>query len=544
MGMGEPSSRDQPMAGANDGSPTSSQSWLMWYMVILNTLAFAGRAVPLPILSNVLMIDFNVAPSLVGVLIAIYPITTMIVSPLAAMVSVRTQRLVLLNGVAGVLMATSIGLLSLMLILRDLVGVTASLYAFAVFRAVQGAAFALFSVSNNALLVRSFPADVAYVFALIEVGIGLGSKFGRTIGGVFWDIGGYAFPFIFAMACVLGWVLLGFTFMSDFDMNTRSGPDAAEGSLEDGSSKLQPPAREAGHEVPWLSLMRPRTVLGMASAFVTMFQAGFVDTMLPPLLAITMDAPLKGIGWSGQESFLGLYFTAVCAGYVFTSFLTSQVFKYKLASFETIIAIGSLGAFLGCIIVPPQPFLEEMVFAAMAPAGVVVAQFLIGFLVTAAPLGPVFVSSLPLMQDEVKDMGPVAEEQVAGLFTVSFSLGEATGPILSGILVQQFGFPTALAATMPLFFSLFIAAIILRNPWRRGVGDVQCVMYAETPRRSPRWELTRSKTQPEDASFRPEDSRARSHDLQPPPWRCLPIQELLPTSVRQLLQPLWHSRND
>ncbi|CAE8590458.1 unnamed protein product [Polarella glacialis] len=340
----------------------------------------------------------------------------------------------------SLLLATSTELLHLL-------GPNGAAVAVTVLRAMQGVTHSFYLAANTSLITRRFPKILSYVIGMAEVAVGTGAQFGRLVGGFLYQAGGFAYPFGLVAVMQVFCASLGYAFFDEI-APPRSFSSGAEGGTKEGSF-----ARDT---LPWKMLVTPRVAVALAGVFVSYLMTGLYDATLPQHLEKHLGPISVGL--------VSIIMSVRSVAYLIVSWFCANALHRNQVSFERLLAIGSGCVVVGLILVAPQSFVTraESTMAGVPEPPTVwlwVVQIL-ALSISSAGNAMLFVPALPLMQSEVSYLGMGAAEQVTLLFMGGMSAGEAFGPIIGGLLLEQFGFEFTTAAFALLLVPLQVVTLL------------------------------------------------------------------------------------
>jgi predicted MFS family arabinose efflux permease len=426
-------------------SMATEKKWLQIYVLLLATMAFVGRAIPLSFLPICLETDFEQSSSSIGVVMALYPLSALITTPWASAIARSTRRIITLHSLAIVMIACAMALSAAAPYFQAAFGSAAGTVWIGVCRALQGVGASFYLSSNTCLLARNFPDDLTYLIAMTEVAVGAGGQIGRMAGGFLYDFGGLSCPFL---CCALFQMIFGFVGLAfETEISTPLEEQASEGIQK----TAQHNAAQESKLMPWSSLLKARVCLGALAAFMMYFLDGVIGATILQWMSVHLAPVSVGI-MSVCTSF-----RSVC--YLITSFILAQFMHGQLISYECLIICGSMLALVRINLLAPQQFIidAQTMLTGSGPSyeSMWVVQ-LLSFAICSSGNACLFVPSLPLMQSEVHEFGPIAVEQVAEVFVMMMTLGEMVGPLFGGMLVENFGFVVSTQIVAFLFIPMFL----------------------------------------------------------------------------------------
>jgi len=422
---------------------------LFRYILLVATLAFTGRALPLSFLPIVLQTDFKQSGTVVGIVMAIYPLGALVITPVAARVARGTQRIVALHSLAIIAVAIAMLLTSVTPVVHSWFGNLCAVLWLSLCRLAQGMGVSLYLAANTSLITRRFAHQLPYTVAMTEVCVGAGSQLGRVVGGFLFDVGGFALPFVLVG---IGQVLVG-TWGFRFEETREANVPECE---------AEPASEGEQRSTPMRELITLRVCLGGLCAFLIYFASAFLDAVLPQYLMVRLAPVTVGV------ISLCLSLRGLC--YITGSWVVAQLMHRRLVSFEVAVLCGLLGTSGGILLFGPQRVVAyvELLLAGTASMSLLLRWItvVLAICVFSPSAATTFVVSLPLMQSEVSRLGHgnVELEKVAEIFVTMMSLGEMTGPIFGGWLVSEVGFIIGTFILACFYWALLCLAVVSFDP--------------------------------------------------------------------------------
>mmetsp|Transcript_11277 Transcript_11277/g.29536 ORF Transcript_11277/g.29536 Transcript_11277/m.29536 type:complete len:507 (-) Transcript_11277:63-1583(-) len=280
-------------------------------------------------------------------------------------------------------------------------------------RLVQGGVAAIYEVTVSSLIMCSVPpARVAAALGLQEAARGVGLMIGPSAGGLLFSLGGFPLPFIICSAAlfILGMAVAVFL-----------PPDPAQ-------------ANEVGAKMVTFGELLYLPAVGAIILLMT-------------ALSAALTAPDPVLGPYAEERFglnpaqIGLLFSSCTIAYALLSPVIGEI-GGRFGNFKVLVA-GLVAAAAAFIVLGPSPWIPQrllprsasLLFVGMGLSGVGDSTLTCG---AAAMLQAAL--SAGHETEEVADT-------VAGLLSVSWTLGALVGPLMGATLVERFGFPRAMSLT-------------------------------------------------------------------------------------------------
>ena len=324
---------------------------------------------------------------LTGIIFAIYPLMTLLFSPLCNLLAKKVGRVPLLYAGVPLQLASTV----VFGLAEQICGLGASIWGtsgwptvvlFVVTRATQGFGAALANLAIFAIVAESFHASLGKVMGFNEVVIGVGFMAGPVVGSVLYTAGGFALPFL-AAACI---VSISFPFIILYHKQAKPH----------GAAEAKAGEKEEDHGVLkqiWL-ILTWRVALTTLILFLGTGAFGWVETILSLHLKYDLKYEDKYIGvifavinvtYSGFGLIVGAlsdrigYKSIMVAGvslsglsYVLMGPL-SPVFarawvalfpKYTFLDVERVwevLLLGLFGAFQSMLLIPTLPAMKESI---------------------------------------------------------------------------------------------------------------------------------------------------------------------------------------
>lgn len=436
--------KTSPLLDASEVSTAIAwrQTWLLRYVLLVATMAFVGRTMPLTFLPLVLKDQFGQESAVIGAVMAVYPFAALVSTPSMAGLCRRSQKIIRLHSLALLALSSAVLLSSVVSNLQIAAGTRVAMVVLFICRALQGMFASLYLSSNTILITRVFSTKIPYVIGLTEVAVGSGSNIGRIAGGFLYDLGGYPCPFLIvgaiqAVVAYVGWQM--------FDEQQSRGEEGVAGGEWKPTEKL-----------PWSSLVTPRLLVGAAGVLMVFFGQTAIEVTLPAHIQEYLGPVSMGT-LSSAISIRGIT-------YLSSSLVIAKLMHRELVSFESLIICGAVSALLGYSLQAPQPCVLRALERLWSGEALVVAQWVVQLganVLCQMGSSMLFVPSLPLMQSEVRQHGTRAVEQVAEVFVTMLSLGEMAGAIAGGAATQSLGFTRASCWLAMMYMPILIGMIFL-----------------------------------------------------------------------------------
>lgn len=289
-------------------------------------------------------------------------------------------------------------------------------------RGIEALGASAFTTASYVFVAQIFPENIGAVMGILETFVGLGMSTGPAIGGLLYSLGGFGLPFY-----SLGVIMVAFVPINFFLLPAESGfgVNQSSGSL-------------------WQLLKVPSVLVTGLVVVVGSNTWGFLDPTLEP--------HLRQFSLSADQ--LGLVFLLTSGLYAVFSPVWGLL-SDRLNHHWSLMVIGLMLCTVGLVLLGPFPLLSFLPNTLWLN---LVALSLLG-MAMALTLLPTFQALL----DSAVDGGCVDElathSLVAGVWSCMYSLGEVTGPLLGGFLLELYGFP--ICATVMAGATFFTAIFIL-----------------------------------------------------------------------------------
>jgi MFS transporter, DHA1 family, solute carrier family 18 (vesicular amine transporter), member 1/2 len=338
----------------------------------------------------------------IGVLFACYALALLAATPVFGVLSDRVgRRRPMLWGMFGLAASTLIFAFSDRL--AELV----------LARLLQGISAAATWTAGLALLADVFPPERrGRAMGTAMGGTVVGTLVGPPFGGLLFDWGGYALPFL---ATAAGAALEGFTLSVLL---------------------AEPPPRQAPGQPGLIGLLRDRTILLIAGAIAV--QAGAL-TLLEPTLPLYLQQR-----FAASPGVIGLLFGVFTLAYGIGTPLSGTLSDRWRR--RPVMALGLLALAL---------VLPLLALPASLPAQAAVLAL------AGLASGLILAPALPALADEVDRLGGGAYASVYAILNIAYAVGMIAGPIAGGLSADAFGFAATLAAVallLLLYVPLLLAA--------------------------------------------------------------------------------------
>ncbi|XP_026285558.1 MFS-type transporter SLC18B1 [Frankliniella occidentalis] len=289
-------------------------------------------------------------------------------------------------------------------------------------RGMEAIGASAFTTASYVFVAQIFPDNIGAVMGILETFVGLGMSTGPAIGGLLYTLGGFGLPFYSLGVFMVVFVPINFCLL----------PSESGFGVDQSSSSL------------WQLLKVPSVLVTGLVIVVGSNTWGFLDPTLEP--------HLRQFSLSADQ--LGLVFLLTSGLYAIFSPIWGLL-SDRVNHHWSLMVIGLLLCTVGLVLLGPFPlfaFLPNTLWLnllALSILGVAMALTLL----------PTFQGLL----DSAVDGGCVDElsthSLVAGVWACMYSLGEVTGPLLGGFLLQVYGFP--ICATVMAGATFFTAIFIL-----------------------------------------------------------------------------------
>jgi len=379
--------------------------------------------------------DRGVSHSTVGAIFTTQQAFALLTTPAVPWLGRRTRPMAVLLSTLAAQGALSV----LWSFVGRLDGTTAFVTVSFALRGCQGALQGVFEGMSCAMLIKAAPDGwVGYVMGWSEAGRSLGYMLGPLLGGVLYDAGGFALPFL----TVAGFMLVMLVLLSAV-MRRAAARDASAAIVHSGDA-----IPEAPTITMWQLFKAPGVAAGLTVTFALFVVISSLDPTVQPFLA---QPPLRL-----SSATVGLFFLLVVVAYVILSVISGSIAARAgdLVSLNVALLITAVGL----LFTGPSPLLYHALPALPQHSlPLIVASFATfgaGAGLTVAPTNNLMVSAANSRGISMDNAG----DQLGTLSTLSYSLGATVGPLVGGVIVQTLGGPLVGYQWLNTILAFFTAA--------------------------------------------------------------------------------------
>ncbi|XP_067937374.1 MFS-type transporter SLC18B1-like [Watersipora subatra] len=415
---------------------TKKQKIMIVSILLIQFFAGSCLSTPAPFLPK-LSEKHNIGSSLTGVILSLLSAGMLIFSPICGKlmtgkISPRTMLLagIFTMGVSSVLF----GLLAYFPIPSADSGINYwFLVAALAIRLLMAVGTTAVFTSGSTIFAISFKDNSTTVLSYIETAIGLGVMAGPALGSGFYKAGGFMLTFS-GIGTIS--ILMFFTLVFVFPYTDAS--DADEGQAA---------------SYKWIFL-QPNISLSFLCTVVT----GLMWTSLDPVLEPELR---KKFGL--EEEICALIFIVLSVMYTVATAIVGKVFeKWKQVDSLKVLFLGLLLASLAFAMLGPSPFIPGL------PRPLWVLLICLGVL--GAAFGALVVPCLNLLlspESGPESLNDASKAVIMGIWNSAFSLGDLTGPIISGTVAEYSGFGWAMTACSLTSLTIAVVVVIFKMYRRR-----------------------------------------------------------------------------
>ncbi|XP_030765436.1 MFS-type transporter SLC18B1-like isoform X3 [Sitophilus oryzae] len=316
-------------------------------------------------------------------------------------------------------------------------------------RGMEALGSSAYSTASYVLIINIFPDHAGAVRGLLETFVGLGLSAGPAVGGVLFTVGGFGLSFY-----VVGVATILIAFLNIYLLaNPEKNDLEKSGSL--------------------LNLLKLPSVLITCLIII-------ISSMTSSFLEPTLEPHLRKFNLTPSQ--VGLMFLFLTASYGIFSpiigWLTDKLNNYSWLMTSSLLCSSVVLLFLG-----PSPIFSQIKDSIWLNIVVLIA---LGILI-AMSLMPTYQYILDSSMENGFHECLGTHSVIAGLWSSVYSLGEVVGPVLGGVLMQHFGFPT-LSTTFAIinFVAGVITLIYFRSKRSKSIekvpnkkGEDNVVFYLE-----------------------------------------------------------------
>ena len=274
------------------------------------------------------------------------------------------------------------------------------------FRIMEGVGAAAFTTATFTIIVQEFEDHVGKALTSLESAFALGLIIGPVLGGALYEWGGFILPFallgsLLILSAGLAYCVL---FSKEFVVTKKEG---SQGVLE--------------------ALKLPKVTANLLTVFIATNSYGFISVCLEPYFRFLKLSHFH----------LGLVFVIIGISQAIITPLAGKIYDLGI-SYNVIISFGICLEGLSFIILGPAPFI------AFEPSLTSLCVFLA---IHGAAFGIELMIPFAAAQREAIEAGFDNDLStygiISGLWSSSFALGAFVGPLVSGSLMDVYGFKIA-----------------------------------------------------------------------------------------------------
>ncbi|MDQ0178062.1 MFS transporter [Bacillus chungangensis] len=391
------------MANTKELSRTRKAALFVVAIAIFTDMLIYGLVVPiLPGYAS----SLGVSQTAIGFLFSSYAITLFIATPIFGLLSDRIgRRGPMLWGLLGLAAATI------------LFSIANSYILLIVARALQGVAAAVTWTAGLALLADLYPPEErGKAMGIALSGQAAGTLLGPTVGGWFYELGGYQAPFLFAAGLALFDGVLRLILLRDI------------------------PSSKSENYLSPFKVMRDRRLLIIAGVVII---GASVPSVLEPTLPIHLQKH-----FNITPGYIGLLFAVPTLSYGLLAPVIGT-FSIRIGHIKTIIiGLIMVSISLPLTILPDTIWIQAL---AMGLLGISMAL--------------VLTPSLPELANVSEQSGVNAYGLTFAIYNTAYSIGMMIGPMISSTLTDVFGLKLAYIAVgcIIIFYLPFMRTLIREN---------------------------------------------------------------------------------
>lgn len=290
-------------------------------------------------------------------------------------------------------------------------------------RIVEATGDAAFRLGTFTIIAREFPGNVGTTIAILRTCNGVGLISGPSLGGLFYEVGGFFLPFavmggfLSLIACIIF-----FIFMKNEDFEPR---------------------QSSGGTTIWHVMRIPSIQMAVFAVFIAAFCIGFiVPTLEPHLRQFNLTPAVNGAMFMISS---GMY-------------AATTVFWGKLADMNVhpklLMSCASSLMCVAYLLLGPLPFFPMDTHLWLCAVALAFHGFGIG--------GEIVITNVDALREGVRQGLPDNTETygvIGGVFAAFVQIGAFAGPSVGGVLLQAYGFRTA--SLFPFCAQLTVAAITM-----------------------------------------------------------------------------------
>lgn len=348
-----------------------------------------------------------------------------------------------------------------------------------IIRCLEGLGAAAFSTASYTYIMYTFSNGVSAAFGITETFIGIGETIGPAVGGGLYALGGYGLPFYVLGSFViltipLSWFILkpinepvsdGITDEEQHDCKSSRSREADEqtcllcspssSTFESGASSSDPliddPSEDRSRvttEVSYWNLIRiPEIVVVSLVVIIISNSQAFLEPTIEPHFEKSL---------SKDANFVAIVFLVMAIAYAVMS-PTTGYFAGGIINKYTLMLSGLSISSVGLLLLGPSriiPFIEPSVPLAYVSMVLMGASYALAFI-------PTFETLLEISLENGFPDDVRTYSLISGLWGCMFSLGEVTGPVFGGVLVDSLDFNTASTVMSMLSTACVLISVVV-----------------------------------------------------------------------------------
>ncbi|MDT3698080.1 MAG: MFS transporter [Thermincola sp.] len=358
---------------------------------------------------------FDISETVVGTIFVAYSAGLLLSSvPVGHLCDRVDRKKILITGAIGLAVTTLIYMVS------------NSLYLILISRFLQGVASSAAWTAGMALVAEMFPSSSrGKKLGLILSAAGLGTIVGPALGGVLFEFLGYKYPFaIIAIIALAPIILLGKK-NKEFLPEKNDEPDMQSSNL--------------------LATLKNRNLLwGAITISSATFGFGVIEPILPLQLEQRFGLTSLGIGFV-----FGILSLSVTLSQPIMGGLADKFGRKKMMA-AGLLATAAVAPFLA--------YAQSLVLI-----GLIIFLFGLASGMISAPCLPLMAESISRNEADGGAVGNAMYGTAFGVLNTAYSFGLAAGPLLGGLMTENFSFVFTMG-----FYSVLVAAVsigVMRNVW-------------------------------------------------------------------------------
>lgn len=341
-------------------------------------------------------------------------------------------------------------------------------------RIIESLGATAFATSSYSFISVCFPDRTATMFAMMETFFGLGVITGPVLGGFLYDLGGFLVPFAStgSVMTICGLIMISRPVGSLFAHGKQIGERQTTVKNDGSTSRknlsndvpdfddLLVPINEPLEENETETLEKITLGLFLSSPIVLIDSFIIITAItLMGFNSATLEPFLRHENITSNTLCTSLAFVAIGASYAFTAILWGKACDRYPENLLYFAIVGSIMTTIGLVLIGPLPFLYESIKPNLWIVMGCMVLFGIG---TAAKQVAGYTHALNYtIQRRKFPPNQQTYGYISGMFFSCLSFGGFVGPIIGGLLVENWNYQYATLAMMIIELLVLLVLIVL-----------------------------------------------------------------------------------